>query len=335
MYNKGSTLAIIKIDGNKVRSCSTIQNFADIPKNIRPQIPLQADIVKDTKWEEAKKEIALVILPTLAPLPFGTDINSTVLNEDFINEMQKISDEHGLWARMVVYAYKQHELNFETTSIVRNLMASSASSKSHDHCQESTKGFQNATLTASGPITKTSLPGKKHENKQNIIKHFFHCNPTPACILTPTGDAPTFAANKFTQQIPPHSSTAPTISFAAAPPIGNSPTDFYTQFLKTFKTLQQAPPLQQKIVVQSRKHEESVHLAKLQMTMLKLFYATGDIDWEEGTVKNIHLATFAPGFNNLLGRTATNQEAQFTNLFNTVFITKPDEYDNNLANPLK
>jgi hypothetical protein len=76
MYEKRSTPAIIKIDGDKVGSCSTIQNFTDIPKNILLKISLQADIVKDTKWEEAKKEISLVVLPTFAPLPFGTDRTS-------------------------------------------------------------------------------------------------------------------------------------------------------------------------------------------------------------------------------------------------------------------
>jgi hypothetical protein len=96
IYDEGSTPAIIKIDDDEVRSCSTIQNFTDIPKNIHPEIHLQADIVKDTQWEKAKKDIALVVLPTLAHLPIGTDINSTVLDKDFIDKMQKISNKHGL-----------------------------------------------------------------------------------------------------------------------------------------------------------------------------------------------------------------------------------------------
>jgi hypothetical protein len=42
--------------------------------------------------------------------------------------------------------------------------------------------------------------------------------------------------------------------------------------------------------------------------MLKLFYVNGVIDWDEVTVKDIHLATFAKGFLNLLNQTATVQE---------------------------
>jgi hypothetical protein len=59
----------------------------------------------------------------------------------------------------------------------------------------------------------------------------------------------------------------------------------------------------------SRKHhKEYDDLAKLQMRMLKLFYVNGVIDWIEGTVKDIHLTTFAKGFLNLLAQMATVQE---------------------------
>jgi hypothetical protein len=102
------------------------------------------------------------------------------------------------------------------------------------------------------------------------------------------------------------------------------------------RNLQQAAPLhQQKIVVKSRKHEESVNLVKLQMSMLKLMYACGDIVRKEGTVKNIHLATFTQGFKNLLNRLATVQMTQLANLFTTVFTSEPDNDDNDThLNPL-
>jgi hypothetical protein len=92
------------------------------------------------------------------------------------------------------------------------------------------------------------------------------------------------------------------------------------------RNLQQAAPLhQQKNVIKSCKHEESIDLANLQTSLLKLMYACNNIDWEEGTVKNIHLATFAQGFKNLLGRSAMVQTTQLANLFTTVFTTEPDD----------
>ncbi len=76
-------------------------------------------------------------------------------------------------------------------------------------------------------------------------------------------------------------------------------------------------------------------MAKLQMSMLKLMYAWGNINWEEWTAKNIHLATFAQGFKNLLNRSATIQMTELVNLFATDFITEPDIDDNDThLNPL-
>jgi hypothetical protein len=134
------------------------------------------------------------------------------------------------------------------------------------------------------------------------------------------------------QQIPVQSSTAQNIN---QPSVPNPPPEFYTQLLETMKTLQQAPPQQQKIVVELHEHKESVNLAKLHTNMLKLFYSTGKINWEEGTVNTVKLATFAHGFMNLLNRTALVQETQFANLLNTIFTMQPDDDDDDLMNPLE
>jgi hypothetical protein len=64
-------------------------------------------------------------------------------------------------------------------------------------------------------------------------------------------------------------------------------------------------------------------------------YATGDIAWDDGVVKNIRLATFSQGFLNLLTRTASVQATQLTNLFTTIFSTElEDDDDEQHANPL-
>jgi hypothetical protein len=69
--------------------------------------------------------------------------------------------------------------------------------------------------------------------------------------------------------------------------------------------------------------------------MLQLMYVGGDIDWEEGTVKNVKLADFTQGFKNLLGRSAAVQAAQLMNLSMTIFTTETDDVDYDLlVNPL-
>ena len=181
----------------------------------------------------------------------------------------------------------------------------------------------------SGPVVDTSCPGKKHETKQKILKEFFYRNPTPACVEVEDkddNDAPEILVQSSTSPagipVQPLTSTAGASVQPAnqhAPIADNPPSaNFYSQLLKTLKTINQTAPQQQKIVVESREYEESVDLAKLQTSMLKLFYVNGKNNWDEGTIKNATLATFAKGFKDLLGCTATVQEAQFANLLNTI-----------------
>jgi hypothetical protein len=101
------------------------------------------------------------------------------------------------------------------------------------------------------------------------------------------------------------------------------------------KYLSTAHQHQQKIVVESREHKESIDLAKLQISMLKLMYASRKIDWDKCTVKNITLSTLAQSFKNLLDRPATVQATQLANLFTSVFSTEADDDDDDSnLNPL-
>ncbi len=64
-------------------------------------------------------------------------------------------------------------------------------------------------------------------------------------------------------------------------------------------------------------------------------YATGDVNRDEATVKNICTTTFAQGFMNFLGRSAAFQAALLTNLFNLIFMTKQeDEYNDSALQQL-
>jgi hypothetical protein len=245
--------------------------------------------------------------------------------------MKSLSPEHEFWTKLMVNAHDHYATDYEADSVAKNLSESTRTSATRDPCRAAMKGFRNVTHALSGPIIETSCPGKSYEREQNKIKEFFYRNPTPARIEEEFVD-------ETKPQIPVHSANAPIPPATAAvpPAAAQIPTqEFYTQLLKTMKVLRQAPPQQQKIVVKLREHKDSVDLAKLHNNMLMLFYVNGKINWEEGTVKNINLATFAQGFANLLSRTAIVQETQFANLLNTVFTTQPNNDSDNLANPLE
>jgi hypothetical protein len=121
MLDDGSIPDIVKVDGEDIKSCSAIQNFIDILEIFRPKIALLAHSVKDTEWENVSNKIALVIIPTLAPLPLGTDIKSAVIDNNFINEMQKNSAEHGFWAKIMTDAHKQYVSDFDNSSVIKKI----------------------------------------------------------------------------------------------------------------------------------------------------------------------------------------------------------------------
>jgi hypothetical protein len=118
------------------------------------------------------------VIPTLAPLPFGKVIESTMLDDDFIKETMKLSPEHGFWAKMMADAFIQEDSDHDTTPIVTNLSNSKATSKGRDLCHAATKGFRDV-WPSSGPAVDPSCIGKSHEAEQAKVKEFFYCNPMP------------------------------------------------------------------------------------------------------------------------------------------------------------
>jgi hypothetical protein len=278
MFNKGSTPAIITIDDDEVGSCFAVKYFNRIPQEFCPKIPLKVNMVKDTAWENAEQDIALIALPTLIPIPFGTDVESTTFDEAFMEEMTKILAEHGFWAKTMSNIFKQALLNEDSLTIAERLMSSKASSKLCGPTCAATKGIREATVTSSGPVIKTSQAGKKHKAKQAIVRSFFHCNPTPAHIKVignnePKVCIPVHSASAPADKNPPADKILPAdknppIATATAPTIPKAPTtatpppSFYTQLIETMKNMQ-APQQLQNIVIESWDHEESVDLAKL------------------------------------------------------------------------
>jgi hypothetical protein len=251
---EASTPVITKIDANEVGSCFTIQNFNDIPDKFCPEIPLIIDTVKDTAWECTINEIALCALPSLVPIPFGFQFESCNYNKAFIDEMKKISPEHGFWAKIFTDVIEQNKTNSDTVTIVLHLMTSKTTSTPHcDPCCSATKNFRNRTA-ASGPFVEASLVGKKYTSEQASVKTFFRRNPTPAHVVffdeegnNPTVEIPIHSTrvhiDATTKNYVPTTADAatplPAIAHlslpgqaTAPPPMGSAPPEFFAQLIQ-------------------------------------------------------------------------------------------------------
>jgi hypothetical protein len=65
IHDRKSTQSIFKIKGDEVGSCFAIKKHETIPTNHCPEIPLGADAVKGTCYEDADDEVGLIVLPNV------------------------------------------------------------------------------------------------------------------------------------------------------------------------------------------------------------------------------------------------------------------------------
>jgi hypothetical protein len=100
----------------------------------------------------------------------------TIFNDDFAEEMQKISSEHGFWVKTMSNVLEQKEMENDTNTIVRRVMSSRASSRQRDPAHTATKGIRELIVATSGPFVKTSIVKKNHDNEQGNIRLFFYRN---------------------------------------------------------------------------------------------------------------------------------------------------------------
>ena len=272
MFDESSSPAFFKIDLDKIGSCCAVLELPKIPAKFRPEIPLQSDSVKDTDWEDAEMEIALVAILILVPIPYGKEIKSTTLDKNFIEEMQAISSAHGFWAQTMSDVVDQHEVDNHTETVLKRMIESLPPSSSRDPARAATKGLRGMTFI-SNPTVDLSLLNRcsdLFETDQEKLKEFFRRNPTPARVEDVDDE-------ENIEVLPP----------ATAAAVASNPLpEFFAQLIETMKSIQ-APQHPTKIVVESRDHEETIDLAKLQNGMMQLMYATGDVSWDNGTVTNI------------------------------------------------
>ena len=304
IHDMKSTQSIFKIEGDEVGSCFAIEKHENIPMNHRPEFPLGADAVKGTCYEDADDELALVALPNVAPLPYGFEIKSVELDEDFVEEMKKILDNHGFWAQQMFNAFDQHDKDHGTELVVENLTnliknePARRSKKMASASTSATKNFSTVFHAAAGPIVDISQAGEKHEAAQNVVKSYFMPNPTPQ--PHPLPDDPGVTQPVLAQMIE-------TLKNIGSSLTSNHPTS---------------------IVVASQQTEEDKEMQDSYNSSLQLFYASAGVNWEEGTVASVKKANFSVGFENVLAKRSNKMRInEFTNLLTTIFSLKKNEGD--------
>jgi hypothetical protein len=81
----------------------------------------------------------LIAIPTLFPLPYGTEIESTTFDDDFVKEMQKKSSKHGFWAKTMSNVINQVETDNQTEIVFNKFISTAALSSSRNPAHAANK----------------------------------------------------------------------------------------------------------------------------------------------------------------------------------------------------
>ncbi len=215
MFDESSSPAIFKIDKDNIGSHYAIRDYRLIPTEFKPKIALQDDSVKETDWDNAKIEIALIAIPTIVPLPFGMEITSTMSDDDFIDKMKGISNAHGFWAQTMANVIDQFEVDNQTKKVLKRIISSPVILTSRDPARAATKGLRNMTFTSTLFLDASLLGKNSYEADQEKMKAFCCRNPTP-----------THASSTHNVDVDDEEVTQVLVHSTTAAPAANPPSDF-------------------------------------------------------------------------------------------------------------
>jgi hypothetical protein len=172
MFDKGSTPAFFKINNDEVGSCYAIREHNVVPVEYRPETPLPADLVKETGWKYTANKISLIAIPTLDPLPYSRDIESTTSNAIAkLPRRCKNFKQALFWGKEHGNVIDQVETKNHTVKVFNKIISSAAPSRARDPACAATKGLRTMTFVSS-PFIETSLVGKSFEAEQASLKEF-------------------------------------------------------------------------------------------------------------------------------------------------------------------
>jgi hypothetical protein len=155
----------------------------EIPLATRSEIPLPAELLCGTSWDEAPKETALAVFPNMVPIPFGAVIpNGVTPGNEFFEVFQAISTNHGKWAMLITKQIEQSESNNDHVTIFRRIIDAQILRGERDPACAATRGICTIVIPATSPFIETTRIGNKFPDALAILCADFMRNPTSACV---------------------------------------------------------------------------------------------------------------------------------------------------------
>ena len=265
-----------------------VEESSQVPDSIRPQKPLTKDHLVDTDFDSRKK-LVLIQIPNHIPGPFGTTPPSTnVRDDDFVEKLQALGDQHAKWATVVKNYHEFHGENEidEANSALGKVKEDPTNSHLFLHGDVPQDGDRFFYLN---PIQDES----RFAPQQKELMSFFTVPLSPDKTARRPSPTVSSSSNTGTQQ------------------------QFTTQ--QDFQAMLQNANLT--LVTQADKERDSE--TTLGLNKLRLFHVTGKIDWDEGTVSNVTLPTWSGSAQTIMGVTSAARASRLGDALFTVFRSEP------------
>jgi hypothetical protein len=333
--NSHSAPSFVFTDSSDLGLIAVIENFPDIPDEIRPEEHLSSKFLKDTSWAKAKGPLGLALFPVIVPIFFGQKhIEVSIHDADFENKLESFSPKHLQLAKLMKEHIQQQENDGkDIDTIIIRLFGRVRSKSSNENSKFATAGFIEAQIPDSSFFPVYNLPKDKWKEYQNELREFFVENPSPVRQPRPV-QIPSATS-------PVTTSAAPTAPPAApfAPPIVNVSTSQpnHPQPFDAVAFMQQinsmlASQQPQTIVVESRADKCRESEAKFNNNMLQLLLIGGEsVISHPASFVNPRILTYTQAMKNILAMPTSIRAIQAVNILSTVFAEIPSDMAERLS----
>lgn len=309
MFDVKGEFGLLQIQGSEIGYGLVIEEFSNVPADLRPSKPLTKKSLEGSPWAESSVDLGIVACPLFIPFFFGQEIiQGNIYDDDFKLKMQAVSSEHGIWASLITEAFDQ----YKNCSIIETIVEKKLGKKPGEFI---TPDFDFDSTSDCFPYCFITPFANREQAKdeQEAIAAYFKVTGQPD-VANPFLTVQPTNQTQFQQQLEQQSQQ-------------------WTQFLALQQQAMIANQNQQptQIIVESRADQAKEKEAKINATMLRLIFVGGTIDFKSGNVVTLRAPTYTAAMLQILSEPSSVKYVLAINILRTTFEEEPNDINERLS----
>ena len=196
MYDTKGDFALLQTQGSEFGYGLVVEEFSNIPTELRPSKPLPKKSLEGSPWEKSSVDLGIVACPMVIPFFFGQEIvQGNICDDDFKLKMQAVSPDHANWASLITEAFDQ----YEHSSIIETIVEKKLGKKPADFI---TPALDPDSISESFPyyFVAPFFNREQAANEQQRIAAFFKVSGQPN-VANPFPTTQPTGQTQFQQQL--------------------------------------------------------------------------------------------------------------------------------------